>query len=109
MHLDVGTDIPSDYIHYLLTASDVTFGLLEPVQITDEDSKYNYLPSLMEDMESFGIGEKGLPLCNDNDNIYYMTKDGKIFLYSSEENQDIDQWDNLADWILNEWILEKKL
>ena len=107
LQLNVGTDLPSDYVHYLLTASDVTFGLLEPVQILDEKSKYNYLPSLLEDMKSFGISEEGIPICNDNDNIYYMTKDGKIILYSSEEKENIDQWDNIADWILNEWILNK--
>lgn len=107
LNLNVGTEIPFDYVHYLLTASDITFGLFEPVQILDENSKYNYLPSLLEDMSSFGISENGIPICNDNDDIYYMTKDERVVLYSSEEHNNINQWDNLADWILNEWIINK--
>lgn len=107
--LKIGTDIPSDYVNYLLTASDVTFGLLEPVQILDEGSKYNYLPELIKEMEEFGIADKGIPICNDNDNIYYMSKDEKVHLYSSELKEEIDQWDNLADWILNEWILNRSI
>lgn len=107
LNLEIGKDIPSDYVHYLLDASDITFGLLEPVQITDNESKYNYLPELMEEMKAYGIDNKGIPLCNDNDDIYYMSKDKKIHLYSHELKKEIDQWENLADWILNEWILNK--
>ena len=105
--LELGSDIPFDYVHYLLTASDVTFGVLEPVQILCENSKQDYLPCLLEDMESLGIGGKGIPLCNDNGDIYYMSKDGKVFLYSADSGENVAQWDNLADWILNEWILNR--
>lgn len=107
LNFDIGTEIPFDYVHYLLTASDVTFGLLEPVQILDEKSKYNYLPELINEMKAYGISKEGIPLCDDNGDIYYMTKDEKIILYSSETREKIDQWENLADWILNEWILNK--
>ncbi len=48
-----------------------------------------------------------MPVCSDNGDIYYMAKDGKVFLYSADDSRDVDQWDNLADWILNEWILNK--
>ena len=62
---------------------------------------------MLEEMESLGLGGKGMPVCSDNGDIYYMAKDGKVFLYSADDSRDVDQWDNLADWILNEWILNR--
>lgn len=105
--LDLESDIPLDYARYLLTASDVSFGVLEPVQILYEKSRQDYLTCLLEEMESLGLGGKGMPVCSDNGDIYYMAKDGKVFLYSADDSRDVDQWDNLADWILNEWILNR--
>lgn len=95
---------PKDYKSYLLTASDVILGCLEPGQIIDKKDENTYLGNILKIYESFGLNSEYIPICNDNDSFYCIDKDSKIHLIDSDLNNDSIVYEDLADWILNCWI-----
>lgn len=101
----LGKKFPDDYRRYLLAASDVVFGALEPAVVTPDAG---YL-SLVEVAESawaeMELPRDLLPFCEDNGDYYCFTADGKVKFWSHNGTTD-ESWPNLATWIKQVWIEE---
>ena len=105
---ELRTTFHSDFKRYLLEASDIVFGALEPVTITDEES-HTHLPEVAraawQDMD---LPRHLLPLCEDNGDYYCIDKSGEILFWSHNDGAITDRWKNLATWIEEVWIGENE-
>ena len=103
----LGVTFHPDLRKYLLEASDVVFGAMEPVTIADPQS-YTDLFSVCEaawnDME---LPRDLLPICEDNGDYYCMNAKGQVVFWSHNGRTD-EKWKDLATWIEAVWIGEEE-
>jgi hypothetical protein len=102
--LEVETSIkfPADYRTYLLQASDIVFGTIEPVTITDEDAHTDFR-IVLADAQDAGLPEGLVPLCEENGDFHCMKADGSIIFWSFD-GESGDTWPDLATWITEVWM-----
>ena len=101
---ELGILLPVDYRTYLLKASDVVLGSIEPGTIGDPLS-HTHLPKIIQSARTYGVPENLLPFCEDNGDFYCLTSHGEIVFWSHNGISD-ESWPNLADWIEQVWIGE---
>jgi len=94
--------IPADLRQYLLRASDVVFGSLEPVTAADPVA-HTYLPDVAAQAWDLGLPRHLLPICVHGDDIYCIDPDGEVFLWHEGELTE-DTWSDLWQWIRDVWI-----
>lgn len=93
-----------DFKTYLLAASDVTLGTIEPATITDPGS-HTYLPSVVEGARKMGVPDTLLPFCEDNGDYFCLLASGEVVFWSHNGVAD-ERWRSLAAWIRVVWIEE---
>jgi hypothetical protein len=97
---------PPDYRKYLLEASDVVFGTLEPAVVI-QDAGYLELSELAESAWSeMEVPRDLLPICEDNGDYYCLNENGEVCFWSHNGVTD-DKWPDLATWIKEVWIDEE--
>ena len=90
-----------DLRRYLLEASDVVFGRLEPVTaISDGPTD---LALVLQDAREYGLPDDLIPVCEDNADFYCMSPQGEIVYWSHNGKTD-ERWPDLATWIKDVWI-----
>ena len=94
--------IPRDVRTYLLEASDVVYGSLEPVTAADPNS-HTYLPEVTATAWSLGIPRYLLPICDDNGAYYCADPDGEILLWRAGELTE-ETWPSIWHWIRDVWL-----
>lgn len=77
-------NIPFVFKEFLLTVSDVVYGSLEPVTVTDPQS-HTYLPDVAANAWDAGVPRDLIPLCQDGDNFYCVEEDGTVVLWDGDE------------------------
>lgn len=99
----LGRTFPVDYRRYLLEASDVVFGTLEPAVVTP-DAGYLSLVEMAESAwEEMEVPRDLLPFCEDNGDYYCLTADGRVKYWSHNGTTD-ETWPDLATWVREVWI-----
>jgi hypothetical protein len=101
---NLGIKFQPDYRAYLLTASDVVLGALEPATITEPES-HTYLGGVINDARSSGVPESLFPFCEDNADFYCLSPDGEVLFWSHNGATD-ERWPSLAAWIQQVWVGE---
>lgn len=102
---NLGLKFPDDYRRYLLEASDVVFGTLEPAVVTP-DAGYLSLVEMAESAWSeMELPRDLLPFCEDNGDYYCLAADGSVKFWSHNGATD-ESWTDLATWIKERWIEE---
>ncbi len=97
---------PPDYRKYLLEASDVVYGSLEPA-IVIPDAGYLHLTELAESAWSeMEVPRDLLPICEDNGDYYCLNQNGEVCFWSHNGSTD-EKWPDLATWIEEVWIGEE--
>lgn len=98
------TDItfPADLRQFLLEASDVFVGVLEPITVTDPDFP-SHFATVLEDARTCGVSPDLIPICEDNTDFYCLAQTGEIRFWSHNGPTD-ETWPNLATWIKSVWI-----
>jgi hypothetical protein len=97
---------PPDYRKYLLEASDVVYGSLEPAVVVP-DAGYLHLTELAESAWSeMELPRDLLPICEDNGDYYCLNKNGEVCFWSHNGSTD-EKWPDLATWIEEVWIGEE--
>ena len=101
----LGLSFHPDPRRYLLEASDVVFGTIEPVTITSSGA-HTYLVSVTEDgRKHWSLPANYVPICESNADLYCVTPDGKVVYWPHDGSSD-QSWPNLAAWIEEVWIGE---
>jgi hypothetical protein len=101
---EIGAAIPGDLRLYLMQASDVTVGTLEPITITDA-SAHTHLPGVLADARGMGVPPHWFPFCMDNGDFFCMDAEGRVHFWS-HDGAAAEEWPSLADWIRSCWLGE---
>ncbi|PZW45555.1 SMI1/KNR4 family protein [Pseudomonas sp. URMO17WK12:I2] len=99
-------NLPFELREFLLKVSDVVYGRLEPVTVTDPQS-HTYLPEVASVAWSLGMPRELVPICEDQGNYYCVEQDGTVLLWDGEE-EDLtdDSWDSVWHWVREVWLEE---
>jgi len=99
-------NLPFELREFLLKVSDVVYGRLEPVTVTDPQS-HTYLPEVASVAWSLGVPRELVPICEDRGNYYCVEQDGTVLLWDGEE-EDLtdDSWDSVWHWVREVWLEE---
>ncbi len=95
--------IPFELREFLLLASDVVFGSMEPVTISDSLS-HTYLPEVAAIAWDRGMPRDLLPICEHGSDIYCVSAEGEIGLWSEGELQTEQTWPSLWHWVKDVWL-----
>lgn len=94
--------IPREMRRFLLEASDVVTGSIEPVTAADPHS-HTYLSEVAALAWSKGLERYLLPLCEVNGNYYCVDPDGEVLFWRDGELTD-QTWDDVWHWIDDVWL-----
>ena len=101
----LGLKFPEDYRRYLLEASDVVFGTLEPAIVTPDAGHLDLVEMAESAWEEMELPRELLPFCEDNGDYYCLSTDGTVKFWSHNGTTD-ESWPDLATWIEEVWIGE---
>lgn len=94
--------IPAEFREFLLKVSDVVYGRLEPVTVTDPHS-HTYLSEVAAVAWSMGLPRELIPLCADGDDYYAVGQDGEVVLWADGELTE-ETWDSVWTWARDVWL-----
>lgn len=95
--------MPDDLRYFLLTVSDVVYGKLEPVTVTDRNS-HTYLPEVAAVAWSLGLPRRYLPICERNGAYYCISQDGTVLLWDQRISD--ESWENIWQWAREVWLAD---
>lgn len=101
----LGVTFHPDYRRYLLEASDVVVGTLEPSQITSPEAHDSLFDVAQQAWGGDEISRDELPICYDNGDYYLLGLNGVVSFWSHNGLTD-ESWPDLATWIMEVWIGE---
>jgi hypothetical protein len=101
----LGASFHPDFRRYLLRASDVVFGAMEPVTVAAPGFR-TFLPGVCQTAwEGYGVPKDLVPLCEDNADFYCVNGKGEVVFWS-HSGLTGEKWPNIAAWIEQVWIGE---
>jgi hypothetical protein len=74
----LGVKFPSDFRRYLLEASDVVYGTIEPVTITQPHSHTDLFKVANDAWQDYGVPRDLLPICEDNADVYCINPASEV-------------------------------
>jgi hypothetical protein len=95
--------IPPAFREYLLTASDVIYGTMEPVTAADPQS-HTYLPEVTALAWSLGVPRDVMPICEHGGEYYCVTPEGQVLHWAKGVLNEDDGWETVWDWIKQVWM-----
>lgn len=94
--------IPREMRHFLLSASDVVTGSLEPVTAADPNA-HTHLPEVAAVAWSIGLPRHLLPLCELHGNYYCVEPEGEVLFWRDGELTD-ESWADVWQWAREVWL-----
>jgi hypothetical protein len=101
----LGVKFPEDYRRYLLEASNVVYGTLEPAVITSDSAYLNLIEVVESAWGKMDVPRNLLPICEDNGDYYCLNEKGEVQFWSHNGTTN-EKWADLATWIKEVWIGE---
>ncbi|MCK4797177.1 MAG: SMI1/KNR4 family protein [Spirochaetes bacterium] len=95
--------LPPDYKKYLIEASDVVYGLLEPAVAIEEFDEMYLINFVEEAWNQAGVPKKLFPFCMDNGN-YYCFNDNHDVVFWDHNGISDEKWNDFAEWVKLVWI-----
>ncbi len=92
-----------DYRRFLLEASDVVVGTLEPAMVAADCGYLNLCEIAEYAWDEMELPLTLLPICEDNGDYYCLNKKGEVEFWTADGAIN-EKWDNLAVWIKEVWI-----
>lgn len=97
-------NMPFGLREFLLTVSDVIYGRLEPVTVTDPHS-HTYLPDVAAQAWDDGVSRELVPLCADGADYYCVEEDGTVVYWEAETGELGDEsWETVWHWARDVWL-----
>lgn len=93
--------LPFELREFLLKASDVVYGHIEPVTASDPHS-HTYLPDVAARAWSDGLPRYLVPLCETREGYYAVAEDGEVLFWDGELTE--ESWDSVWDWVHDVWL-----
>lgn len=95
--------VDPEFRQFLLTVSDVVYGRLEPVTVSDVNS-HTYLPEVAAVAWSLGVSRELIPLCEDRGNYYCINEAGEVLLWENGEINADEPWADVWQWAEYVWL-----
>ncbi|MCP3939274.1 MAG: SMI1/KNR4 family protein [Actinomycetia bacterium] len=95
-----GVAFHHDLRRYLLGASDVVCGTIEPVTIGGGHTDFG---TVLRAARDAGVPIDLVPVCEDNGDYYCIAPSGEVQYWSHNGSTD-ESWPDLASWIVEVWI-----
>lgn len=95
--------IPFDLRSYLLEASDVICGTLEPVTVADPRS-HTFLPEVTSRAWEEGMSREFIAICEYPDGYAHLAQDGKVGFWSRDQGETNKSWETFWHWVQEEWL-----
>ncbi len=96
-----------DYRRFLLEASDISYGVLEPATITVPDAHTDLVRIAEPARSTWQVPAEFVPICEDNADFYCLTPDGRVIFWSHDmQAPNGEEWPDLAAWIEQVWMFE---
>ena len=122
---ELGVTFHPDYLKFLLEASDVVYGALEPATIGRKRAHTDLVRMAHDAWTLMELPRELLPICEDNGDYYCMNERGEVVYWSHDGSEQQassllrrgadglgpsaatdERWPNLATWIQQVWIEE---
>lgn len=94
--------IPGEFKEFLLQASHLVIGHLEPVTVYDP-YLHSHLPEVTAEAWENGLPRDLLPLCPLEGGYYCVDENGQVLLFNEGEIQD-ETWDSVWQWAEEIWL-----
>lgn len=97
-------NLPFELREFLLKVSDVVYGHLEPVTVTDPQS-HTFLPEVAAVAWDLGVPRDLASLCQDGRDYYVVDGEGEVLLWDGDEGELTDEsWDSVWHWARDVWL-----
>ena len=94
--------LPYELREFLLKVSDVIYGSIEPMTITDPQS-HTYLPEVAANAWAEGLPRELIPICECNGEYYGISEEGEVVRWADGEVTD-DSWPSIWLWARDIWL-----
>ncbi len=94
--------IPVDVRSFLLEASDIIYGSLEPITVADPNS-HTYISEVAAVAWSLGVPRHLLPICETGGHYYCADPEGEISFWK-EGDTDGEIWPSIWHWARDVWL-----
>ncbi len=94
--------IPFLLREFLMKASDVIYGSLEPVTASDPQM-HTYLPEVAALAWSLGLPREYIPLCEDRGSYYCVDQQDEVLLWT-EDGMSEERWESVWHWVHQIWL-----
>lgn len=92
-----------EFRQFLLTVSDVIYGTIEPVTVSDPNS-HTYLPEVAAMAWSLGLSREHIPLCEYKGGYYCVDEIGAVSFWLDGEMTDQEPWPDIWHWAEHIWL-----
>jgi hypothetical protein len=99
-------EFPPDYRRYLLEASDVVVGTLEPAVVVPGSGNLDLVEIAESAWGEMDVPRDLLPICQDNGDYFCLNAKSEV-VYWSHDGVVNEKWADLASWIQEVWLLEE--
>ena len=94
--------LPYELREFLLQVSDVVYGSIEPVTVTDPLS-HTYLPEVAANAWAAGLPRELIPICETQGEYYGISEEGEVVRWAEGEVTD-DSWPSIWLWARDVWM-----
>ena len=94
--------LPYELREFLLQVSDVIYGSIEPVTVTDPQS-HTYLPEVAANAWAEGLPRELIPICECDGDYYGISEEGEVVRWADGEVTD-DSWPSIWLWARDIWL-----
>lgn len=102
--LDLGFEFPEQYRKFMLEASDVVYGTLEPGLVLPDLMPYICLRNIAKNGWAIGVPKEVLPFCSDNGNYFTLSQSGNIGYYDHDDSSHRESEAEFKDWVMEDWL-----
>jgi hypothetical protein len=95
--------MPSSLKEFLLTASNLVIGSLEPVTVCDRHA-HTHLPEVTAEAWSNGLPRDLMVLCQVGMGCYCVNQEGEVLLWQDGEIDEDHQWQDVWQWAYEVWL-----
>lgn len=94
--------LPYELREFLLQVSDVIYGSIEPVTVTDPQS-HTYLPEVAANAWAEGLTRELIPICECDGEYYGISEEGEVVRWADGEVTH-DSWPSIWLWVRDIWL-----
>jgi hypothetical protein len=95
--------IPASFKEFLLNASNLVVGSLEPVTVCDPYA-HTHLPEITAQAWSDGLPREFMVLCEFGSGCYCVNSEGEVLLWQDGKIDDDQTWQDVWQWAYEVWL-----